>query len=605
MDAKNINLRPDWNLLDSTFESYKLSLQQLPVYHVNPDCELDTVTLANDDFSYNRTKVLSLHNYLFGDPWNEKECYFVDKAGHIKRLSVIVEASIGQPRSVFQLGSHFLQTERHMPVTISFPSANLCLISDGAGLVYLLDTGNRQTDTTQKTKWTILLSGNIVGENSEPSVLLCSRQHFEDAEPESGDHGKKDVIDILTLRFQDEKKDDAVISQAVVEWTWLFRYDEKSKFEIGGHRMFKGKQAPFYATLGESGKELFIGSHSPMKYATDWEQQVLSEEMEIENGEAADKMDSAPENSESLYKWTQTDEDVTVMIPMPEGADKTSVVYGLSKSKLTVGFKDATGKISYVLDGKLFVEVDHESSNWSVEGQTLTVTISKELEGQNWPIVILGDTSGQMIPNNADQDVDMETKDEMADLEARGFQPTGLDHYEDCDDLPDADSMLYMFDATENKFTYEAGIASNQWLFNCYYNHKLCTVLRHDIDALVWESDTPSESCSSPWKHVATFNALGYVRASKEDVKYSGCSPNASYSALCESSSRVFVYHSPTTTAAPLKNRKTGKSMHVSKQQVVSLPSNEPILGFHASSELMFVLTGAKIFIIKVTAPDT
>lgn len=600
METKSVNLRPNWNLLDSTFESYKLSLQQLPVYQVDPGCKLDTVSLASDDFSYNRTKIVSLHNYLFGDPWNEKDCYFVDNAGKIKRLSVIIETSIGTPESVFQLGSHFLQTVRHMPVTISFPSSTSCLISDGAGLMYLLDTGDRQSDTSKIAKWSVILSGDIVGENSDPSVILYSQQHFQNPEPESGDQNKKDVIDVLTLRFEDEEKDATVTTQAIVEWTWLVRSADKSKYDVSGHRSFKGKQAPFYAAFGESGKDLFIGSQSTLKYTPDWDQQVLNEEMDVEL--ASNDMETAHEKLEPLYKWSQTDKNVTVSIPIP---DQASVVYDLSKDKISVSFKDASGKMDNIIEGKLFVEVDHESSSWSVTDGVMTIIISKELEGQSWPCVVVGDTRGQMISSDTEQDIDMETKDEMPDLEARGFQPTGIDPYEECDDLPDVDSMLYRFDATENRFTHEASIASNQWLFNCYLGKKFCTVLRHDIDALVWESSSPNELNANPWAHAATFNALGYVRASKEDVKYSGCSSNASYSALCESSSRLFIYHSPTTTAAPLKNRKTGKSMHVSKQQVVSLPSNDQILGFHATSELMFVLTEAKIFVIKVSAPDT
>ena len=76
----------------------------------------------------------------------------------------------------------------------------------------------------------------------------------------------------------------------------------------------------------------------------------------------------------------------------------------------------------------------------------------------------------------------------------------------------------------------------------------------------------------------------GYVQASKRDKKFFACAPNYSYAALCECLRRVFIYRQPTPMSTVLYNRKEGRQVgQVAKQQVASLETNDPILGFQAT----------------------
>lgn len=128
-----------------------------------------------------------------------------------------------------------------------------------------------------------------------------------------------------------------------------------------------------------------------------------------------------------------------------------------------------------------------------------------------------------------------------------------------------------------------------------------CFCLRHDVDALLWQphSDQPENM----WEHIATFNALGYVQASKQDKKFMVCAPDYSYAALCECLRRVFIYRQPTPLATVLYNRKEGRQVgQVAKQLVTTLEANDPILGFQATSERLFVLTTKTLFLIKVNS---
>lgn len=94
---------------------------------------------------------------------------------------------------------------------------------------------------------------------------------------------------------------------------------------------------------------------------------------------------------------------------------------------------------------------------------------------------------------------------------------------------------------------------------------------------------------------------VGYVQASKRDKKFATCAPNFSYAALAECVRRVFIYRQPSTVDTVLFNRKQGRQVgQIAKQQVASLESNEPVLGFRATNERLFVLTSRNLFILKV-----
>ncbi|KAK5598434.1 NudC domain-containing protein 1 [Crenichthys baileyi] len=144
-------------------------------------------------------------------------------------------------------------------------------------------------------------------------------------------------------------------------------------------------------------------------------------------------------------------------------------------------------------------------------------------------------------------------------------------------------------------------LGSHQYLFTVDVDPSKmpCLCLRHDVDALVWQPrpDRPGDL----WEHIATFNALGYVQASKRDKKFATCAPDFSYATLCECLRRAFIYRQPSPVETVLFNRKQGRQVgQVAKQQVASLDCDKSILGFRASNERLFILTSSTLFVLKV-----
>ena len=151
-------------------------------------------------------------------------------------------------------------------------------------------------------------------------------------------------------------------------------------------------------------------------------------------------------------------------------------------------------------------------------------------------------------------------------------------------------------------FFWQSNLGSNQWLFNADLDKTkvpaLC--LRHDVDGLLWQPESPAQN-EPPWKHIATFNAFGYVQASKETRKFTTCPPNCSYAVITDTVRHLYMYRQAVSVATPLRNRKTGQQVSsVAKQQVVSLEAVDNIVGLQATNEKLFVMTEGTLHMIKV-----
>ena len=128
--------------------------------------------------------------------------------------------------------------------------------------------------------------------------------------------------------------------------------------------------------------------------------------------------------------------------------------------------------------------------------------------------------------------------------------------------------------------------------------------LRHDVDGFLWQPEIPGGDSPAPvvvWQHVGTFDAFGYVQASKQQRKFSTCAPNLGFVAVADCSRHVYVYHRPKPMALSLHNRKTGQKIGaVARQQVVSLDSTDEILGLRANDTHIYVLCRRVLYAVRV-----
>ena len=113
--------------------------------------------------------------------------------------------------------------------------------------------------------------------------------------------------------------------------------------------------------------------------------------------------------------------------------------------------------------------------------------------------------------------------------------------------------------------------------------------LRHDVDATIWLPHAALTTSQACWSHVSTFNALGYIQASKTERKFTTCSANLKFAVISDGIRHVFVYLQPDRTS---KN---------ATEFVHTILEPTRILGLVASDAgFVFVLTDKNLNVLKI-----
>ncbi|XP_062846849.1 nudC domain-containing protein 1 [Trichomycterus rosablanca] len=580
MAYPNCSLKVNRELLDPSFESYRLSLDSIPSYNVELDAAVAEVKLKDTQYTLDHMKAFGMYNYLHIDPWYEESVYFIDCKRRVLSLTVTLDTALGKPREVFRMTTEpSLPRGEQLCASLSLTSATWAALSDGAGILILLRTSKR--GESSQLKWEPMFSESL----GEPFTILHSISHVQ-----SGIH----IIELLLLRIQKDPDDTKGSGFSTsLEWLTVENSGQEKKYEVKKRRLMKGKSVPHYAALEPEGKGLIVASERPFRFTqVDGVplEEPASEDMEVEN-------------TDPIYFWQQTEEDITVCIRLPEHTIKDDILFKLSVDSVSVGVKD----YEPLLKGQLFAPVDPESSTWTIkDDKSLEVTLQKRSEGPLWTELVLGDRRGQYV---VDEDQAAQIHQRLAHLTSeelnanpeKDLPPCNAQELEDCDGFPDDSSTLMRFDGDTLKPTHVVNLGSHQYQFSVDItpSEMPAICLRHDVDALLWQP-CPKQP-DNMWEHIATFNALGYVQASKRDKKFATCAPNFSYAALAECVRRVFIYRQPSAVDTVLFNRKQGRQVgQIAKQQVASLESSEPVLGFRATNERLFVLTSHNLFILKV-----
>ncbi|XP_077982783.1 nudC domain-containing protein 1-like [Glandiceps talaboti] len=582
-------LHVDREKLDPHFDGYKLSLDPLPVYRVSNNTGIDEVKLQDNQYSLQHVKAFGVHNYLVLDKWNPNCVFYVDDEWKIQQNRVVLETHLEPSKPVFQIPAtnHKTASNRHF-VSFHFPDPNWSVLADGAGTLFILETSNR--DQAELTEWKIAYSEDVCG-SERPFIVLDSILHKSDT---------KYTIDCLLLYIEEAKPEPSNTPQrsstssftSIIEWITITRQREDDQFQVERKRKLQSKAAPQYAALEPSGEAVYVASDEDYEMVEDSVKPVV----------VRDTTEQVTQK-ETVYSWTQTMEDVTVTFILPEGINKADIDYKLTSKDISLGIKNSVT----LLQGELFNMVEVSSSVWTMENRMLEVTLTKVESGPFWSEVVRGDQRGQYV---TDADQASEIHERLANLTAEQLSLSDEDRkpaynsqeLEECDAFPEDSSAMIRIDGNEHHITNKVSLGSHQWLFNVQIepDKAPATCLRHDVDGLVWQPEKPDAGGSS-WKHIGTFNALGYVQASKRDRKFASCAPDLSYASLCDCSRHIYLYRQCIPAQTPLRNRKTGQVVgQVAKQQLVTLDCKENILGFQASKERLYILTSKNIFVVRI-----
>eukprot|EP00903_Cladosiphon_okamuranus_P012255 g11493.t1 len=163
------------------------------------------------------------------------------------------------------------------------------------------------------------------------------------------------------------------------------------------------------------------------------------EEEEVAGGGADDEDDDTPPpvgngGKTDKYEWTQVLQELSVVVPVPEGSKSRDVVCDITKSRLRVGLKGQPP----IIDGEMYNKVKVDDSFWTLEdGKEISIALQKENQMEWWKCVIKGDaeinTSKVQPENSKLSELDGETR--------KTVEKMMFDQRQKAQGLPTADEM--------------------------------------------------------------------------------------------------------------------------------------------------------------------
>ncbi|XP_004289253.1 PREDICTED: protein BOBBER 1-like [Fragaria vesca subsp. vesca] len=89
------------------------------------------------------------------------------------------------------------------------------------------------------------------------------------------------------------------------------------------------------------------------------------------------------------YSWTQSLQEVNIMIPVPAGTKSRDVLYEAKAKHLKFGLK---GQPAPIIDGDLFQSIKPDECLWSIEDQSaVSILLTKQNQTDWWKSLVKGD----------------------------------------------------------------------------------------------------------------------------------------------------------------------------------------------------------------------
>ncbi|RXG71217.1 NudC domain-containing protein 1 [Armadillidium vulgare] len=373
----------------------------------------------------------------------------------------------------------------------------------------------------------------------------------------------------------------------IIYW-FTFEFNDDS-WELSRERRIVGSKSLEYLSLDRKGKGVVLLSHDSYELVFD----------SVVPVQKAGETSTKGEKEQPKYFFMQDNEEIKLWVNIGCEIAREDLQIDVHSKDVKILVKGAT-----ILDKTFADSVESYATTWTLEKNgKLEICFVKSKDNFRWPQLFEGDDKeGEEL---FDPTLVEEIHNRLAHLtsdqwnsntesEKPAFNPGQL---EECDNASE-DLILYVIDGTSHKISHSSHLGAVQHLFNVQLERSVIPsfCLRHDVDGLLWEHDEERN-----FDHIATFNAFGYVKASKSMAKYTQASPNNSYVAVADLKSHVYVFFQKESLGGELRNRKSGKvSTSIARQLIISLRNHDQVMGFYCSLDHIFVLTASELFVYSL-----
>lgn len=616
-DSKWFDLNPDRKLLDSNFEGYKLSLDSFPRYKLDltKDYELETYNPTNDEknnqkvFLFQHLKLIGLQNLIIVNQFDDSNVYYFDSKFRLIKIVYKTGKREIVPTNL-QLKNLSDSNSNRVNITMKFINKNTCVVFDGYETIYAFEN-IQDNDSTRQEKWNELFQFST--KNLEKFGIACI---LKDAILLNNE-----TLHLLFMNVQESSTEDnpkGYVFETLINWL-MFEFDSLTKIWNlkRVRRLNCFNSVPDYVALETNCLSVYIAGPNNIRYEFDSVKGVQLPNKTMTNSKEGHDSKADLELVEKFYTWNQKVDEVTMNVCILESST-------LSKNELTVILKSETLEILYrdktIINDRFFSRIKVDESTWILNpsNHEIELTLTKE-NNEIWPVCLkdmhkFGDykqDTNEPIETPKDMENKQMTWEETQNLYRLEQQ---LEECDAMDDEPMRDSengdkmlMFRRLDGDSHTATHKTYIHDNKFLFDVKISPSKSPAfcLRHDVDGILWQphriNDTPSSE--TIWmNHVHTFQAFGYVQASKTNTKFRSCPPNCSYACIADANSHLYIYKS-VASDTQLKNRKSGKMVtNIAKQYLISLESDDEIYGLYCSNDFIIVLLSHTCYLYKINS---
>ncbi|KAJ3037843.1 NudC domain-containing protein 1 [Rhizophlyctis rosea] len=568
-----VSLVPDRSLLNVRFDNYKLKLsggvgavRHLPL---DKPVLVDQVP-ATTFLPFRKLEARSSFNHLFPAPgggvfYIDTEYTLIHFGVQGGEVAFKVLHRIPRPDCPAE--------EREYPSLTC--SSDFLLVSNGAGLVQLL--------LFNQSEMAVKLVGLVAGINADEdayNVLVASR--YVQASNQLLCLG----YSMPELTSNDGKQE---LKFDITMWTINLANSFGSILSATRVCGLAGFSVPLFAAIESTGEGFVVGSSNPYESV---HQQPPSSLPTSSTTTAQPSTEPPP-----AYFWNQTETDVTITIALPHFTQKHDVHIHFDPSAIHVRINPPKELEIFSRDRKLFDNILTNDCIWTLENnRTLTLYLRKSNTKTKWA-GIWNDIRAEDVPETVDPEMmaeflerlekyTLETVEENADgSKAPIFQ--ALTERSEAIDF-EGNSVILERASKEGVVTHICYGAGHEWLGPVLRSQEsegslgaIC--LQSDVDGLVY---TVKDGFAL--QHVSSFNAFGFVQASKRDKKFVVVSPGPEYryAAVVESVKHVYLY------------RKGREGEIFAEQYVVDLTENEAETGGEAGQVVGVQMVGENALLI-------
>ncbi|KAH8368408.1 hypothetical protein KR084_011292 [Drosophila pseudotakahashii] len=565
-----VELSVDRSLVCPSFDGYKLSFDPVPVFRQDFECDPLVLEPHSNQFSLLHVELFGRHNHLFADPWRRHCSYYMNGRHQLVQCDYDPHSGQARGQRVVCTLEYRDQGDGHEHLlgdynyTIVFVSERFCVICDGMTSYHLVDTGDRSrsgpqaweriarmpVDHSSGHRGFVLYDArlDVVQERKQIS-LVAGHVARREAPASSRDHQTHVYYMALTWARWSQ-------SAAGGEWS----YSVCQRLETTG--------SVHYCAFEPRAESLIIASNREVQTP---EQRRAADEAAANAPPAVPSDDQLENGDQAPYRWSQTADKVTIRFEVPTGASKDEFNVRCTPTTLAVDHVDQE-----IFSGELYAEVNEDFNNWTLESEgqeVLEVSLSKA-EQKDWPRLL------------AQNDGEVAAPLPIPNLE---------DPIEECDlGLADEDIKMVRFNLPSGSITHTIFLGSTPLLFSATLRpgFPAAFATRQGVDASIWlQMYQPSRPDEWSVRHEGQLHAFGYVQASKEQRKFTGCCPDLEYVAICESIRHVLVYRPRHDSAGGLRKR-NGPPVTVGKQNLITLDYTVgEILGMSTANNVITILT--------------